>query len=463
MTPSYNAPNGITVQCQADLCFQGEIRYSYKTTIAGGYRLSVIWRGQHLEGSPFTPRVTPSVARYASYFLDTVEFVKSVTVHQPDQNVFFVAGDKFQNPVTDCTATISITMEASTPFLKPLPLACLATNDTFCLDVENIPRELTDIPNVVGPCAAGVYRITFQPSLPGTYRVRAKVNGLTTDTAFFPFTATAAQVVAATTFAYGARLSGGIAMVVNTFTVQARDAHHNDHRQGGAKFNVTTIGPPYNKLLQGNMTDLGDGTYQCSYYILMHGVHQLSITFDKRPIIGVPFTLNVTEVTRTLDPGTKFKGFIGNLSTFIAGQRAFFIYRMNIPACPKFPEFFPRIELAPNNNPSQVILAVNGGCYFQDYVLSYNVTRSGMYTLSVKGLNAYGVKDAQLLPSMQVYVSPDVAVMELYGVAGDALYKGMANVRATFELQSRDVFGNGIDACSDVINVTVVHEAESTL
>jgi len=144
----------------------------------------------------------------------------------------------------------------------------------------------------------GTWTVKYQPTDPGNYHIGVICRNPSNPT-YFDHVKNSPKVVnieagtdASQSLAYGPGLEpGNLDTFPAKFTIQAKDKHGANMKEGGDPFVVEINGP--NGPIHCDVVDNGDGTYACTYQPEDAGRHDVAITLDGTPIKGSTYHVDI--------------------------------------------------------------------------------------------------------------------------------------------------------------------------
>eukprot|EP01100_Stratorugosa_tubuloviscum_P003947 TRINITY_DN1968_c0_g1_i1.p1 TRINITY_DN1968_c0_g1~~TRINITY_DN1968_c0_g1_i1.p1 ORF type:complete len:741 (+),score=451.97 TRINITY_DN1968_c0_g1_i1:146-2368(+) len=214
----------------------------YTVDQPGDYKIDIDLHNQPIQNSPFHPHIKPSADADNCYALG--RGISDDLVDNEPANFVIHAVDKSGKPRTD-------------------------GGDPFVVKIDG-PIEV--IPNVIDN-NDGTYTVTYNPDVPGDYKIDVELEGQPIKGA--PYTA---KVVAGTE----SELSG-----FSTFSivVQSRDKHRANKSFGGDNFQVNIQGPT---AVEVATSDNNNGTYTARYSLEQNGLYVVNLTLNGKHIAGSP-------------------------------------------------------------------------------------------------------------------------------------------------------------------------------
>lgn len=248
-TAKVTSPDGEPVPCVVTKGTDDRVHVKFTPHKAGPYKVDVYYRGDPVQGSPFTVNVT-----------DENQGVQVVNFNQDDR---FLENREADIP-------IMIPEGASSTYLT-----CRVT------DPENqiLHHELVYDPQ------SNLYHIRFVPIRPGRHRVDVEYNGVPVDGSPFILNIEGNEGHKKV-FASGAGLKGGMVNEKIEFMVDARNA-------GRGKLTGKLTGVNYQTDVE--VKDQGNGTYACHYLVPQAGAYVLSLMWNGQHIPESPHKVTVRE------------------------------------------------------------------------------------------------------------------------------------------------------------------------
>lgn len=265
-------PYGEKLPCDVLDNQNGTYSCTYNPIDPGDHTVSVTLNGAPVAQSPYTVNITESMS-FAS----------------PHKS--WADGPGLQNG-NKATEPQHFTIHAAYADGRPKTTG----GDLFDVIVEDPAFNL--VPAQVTDNGDGTWSVSYQPTDPGDYNI-AVIQRNPSNPIYFDHVRNSPVVVniepgtdASQTIAFGPGLEpGNLDTFPATFTIQAKDKHGNNMKEGGDPFVVEINGPTGPIPCQ--VTDNGDGTYACQYQPQDAGRHDVAITLDGTPIKGSTYHVDI--------------------------------------------------------------------------------------------------------------------------------------------------------------------------
>ncbi|RMX60911.1 hypothetical protein pdam_00003464 [Pocillopora damicornis] len=242
-------PDGENVPCHVNKGPDNRHHVRFTPHKAGPYKVDVRYRGEPVQGSPFTVNVTDQ--------------------GQGGPVVNFNESDRFyENREADIP--IMIPEGSSADYLK-----CRVTDP----EMELLDYELTY------DRGSNLYHVRFVPKRPGRHRVDVEYDGVPVDGSPFMMNIEGTEGHKKV-FASGDGIKGGMVNEKIDFMVDARTA-------GRGKLTGKLTGVKYHTDVE--VIDLKDGRYACHYLVPQAGAYVLSLMWNGQHIPNSPYKVTIRE------------------------------------------------------------------------------------------------------------------------------------------------------------------------
>jgi len=327
----------------------GTYSVEYEPTIPGPHVVEVTLGDQHIKDSPFHVNVDLSNDPHAA---DPTQFTASGP------------GIEGGNNAEPCQFTVQARDRHGNPITKgghPVHCRVDAPNG------DEIVGNVKDNHN-------GTYSVDYQPVDTGTHIVSVFVSNTKMPLYYFhirdsPFKVPIkAGTDAGKSLCYGPGLEEAYDTKPAEFKIQARDRDGNDIKHGDDPFEIK-VTDPRGKEVPAEIVDNKDGTYDVKYEPQTDGPHTIAPTLRGKPVGGGPFKLNVKA-------GADHEHCVVEDFTFTIQSRT----KNGQPKTTGGEKFEVMIS-GPNGPVKDVrVRDLNDGTY----LVSYKITSSGEYSISVQ-------------------------------------------------------------------------------
>lgn len=435
----------------------GTFNVTFTATIAGWYTMSVLIQSTHIASSPFALQIIPAAShlvlfsasfppvRYCHPFLGTVTRCQMTERYATagDLTTFTVfARDRYSNVRT------SADME----------LEAVVKGAAFGIHTSRL-GNITDNSD-------GTLTVSMLLTISGSYvmHIRQRGTELNIRDSPFNFTAGATELYPPHCFAVGQGVASGAAGVDTTFTIQGVDVFGNMRETGiydatrlrfiGEFFqtNIDIVGPPTVFPLFVRVHDTLLGMYDVAYQVTAAGLYRVSVFKTNR--VGNVFTsvhISASPFLASIVPGpaSAFTGVVygASLANAIAGSEATFYLqtydyygnRRTSGSDHVFGSVVTRMTREVTDIANVNCSVVNHGS--GNYSLSYVVTVTGQYLLSVK-LGGQHVGAARKIRSpIRIVCSPNTLDALMTDISGEGASYCTVGRESMFMLNPRDTFG----------------------
>jgi hypothetical protein len=398
---------------------------------AGSYAFDVLYGEAKLTNGPYAVDF-----RSAQASSEMSTFSATTTLEAGKETVVSIhAFDEFENPLTKGGDHFTVRMSGA-----------------------------VDVNAKIADSGDGTYTATMTPTVKGAYIMDVMLGKEVLSSAPASVTVWATKSQPSECYASGEGLFDGIAGVVNSFVIQARDVYGNDQHVGGDEFQVQMSGSNniVNSSFSGDgvqyvtVTDLKNGKYLVEYKVTVSDIYQTSISLDLEQIQTL-YSTEIEVAVTDAQASTVLGALVVDSSSAQVGET----YDFSIIARDEFgnertvggdvfevslkgtqfsiPKTTTTGEVT--STPFSADISVSDG-NDGTYTFSTRQTVVGEYTLSVR-LASSEIGNTPVGVTMQSAASDsDTSAAFCADSANCGLRTGIAGVSGEFSIRMRDRFGN---------------------
>eukprot|EP00854_Cymbomonas_tetramitiformis_P020497 gene20497-24566_t len=304
--------------------------------------------------------------------------------------------------------------------------------------------------NIVGNCKPakleitqqkdGGFLVTYILAMSGKYRIDISVQGVTAEEDYRISCLPPRVDVTNTTLSDNGKGSrNGFLGELCSFQITALDQFGLQMKSGGDTFAADVMdGDSDEVLFPADIADLGDGTYDLSFYPEVAGLYRLAITCRGEPLQGSPYEVIVRKALGTVgEPNTfTLQAIDGKGSTRTTGGDYFKVEARSLWATEEAPLTI-----------GHVTDHFNG-----TYTVSWETEISGQHSIEI---TLYGEHVDELRATSFEFLASAFPVVAQLGVGGAQESIHLHDLCSNFTIVARDKFGNQREAAGDANNIKV--------